>query len=240
VHTRDPATRNVARVPGEIPTETLKFEKMWIVYNTLFYCQRVPVERRVTVGTPHLRTPRDFENHGSAVGTRFRILLQEFHGFYIFGEARVFVAFDFVALVANFIVAHLTLPLGRQEPPTLAHGTLSNKFALLVGQGLIRERHVRPTQFNYRFFETHDSHIVFTDQTSHFFPMRQDSLSIRKKTLFTFEKNILSMIFQLMIPERLCTCRIYEFAIPYILALHTMWIGRNLGEVLLNTCPATF
>ena len=47
------------------------------------------------------------------------------------------------------------------------------------------------------------------------------------------------MVLELVVPERLCTCRIYEFAIPYILALHTMRVGCNFRQIFLDARPAT-
>jgi hypothetical protein len=69
--------------------------------------------------------------------------------------------------------------------------------------------------------------------------VRQDDLRIWQKTFFALKQDVLSVTLELMVPESLCTCRIYEFTIPYILALHTMRVGCNFCQVLLNARPAT-
>jgi len=105
---------------------------MRVVNHALLYDERVPVERGVAVRAPHLRAPGNPENHGAAVGTRLGVLLQEFHGFDVFGLARVFVdILDFVAVAANLVFADLTLPLRGQKPATLADGALAHKLSPL-------------------------------------------------------------------------------------------------------------
>jgi hypothetical protein len=151
----------------------------------------------------------------------------------------VFVRLDFVALGANLVVAHLALPLRRQETATLADRALSDKLSLLGGRGLVHYDGIRHEQFVNLVPETFYAFVVFTNQTVRLFSVRQYDLRVWQKTLFALKQDVLSVTLELMVPERLCTCRIYEFAIPYILALHTMRVGGNLRQVLLDARPAT-
>jgi hypothetical protein len=129
----DPTTRYVSVFPLRTTTSSVELIIVRIVDAPGFDPHGVPVERSVTVGTPHLGTPANLENHGSALGARFRILFEERDSLYVAGVAHVFVVvLNLVTVWANVVFANLTLPPSRQEPSTLLYGTLPNKHSLLL------------------------------------------------------------------------------------------------------------
>jgi len=212
---------------------------MRVVNHPLFYDERVPVKRGVAVRAPHLGAPRNLENHGSAVGTRLGVLLQEFHRFDVIGLALVVLLLDFVALAANLVFAHLAVPLGGQKPATLADGALAHKLAPLRRNLLATNVIYFQVKLVNLVRECLDAFVVRLDDAFTVLSVREYHLRIGQEALFAFEEYVFAVVLELVVPERLCTCRIYEFAVPYILALHTVRIGGNLREILLDALSTT-
>ena len=198
VDARNAPARNVAGVAVRNSPEAPKLVKVRVVDDTAFDPQRVPVKRRVAIRTPHLRAPGYFEYHGSAVGTRFRILLEELHGFDVFGLALVgFVRLDLVALVANPVFANLALPLRRKKPATVLDGALAHKLSLFGRNRLA----LTPDVFNLEMERVHLARQlgypfrVLSDKPVALLPVCQNDLGIREETLFALKENVFSVTF---------------------------------------------
>jgi hypothetical protein len=119
------------------------------VNNTSLDLHSIPVEGRMAVGTPHLRTATDLENHGSTFWTTFGILIQKFHSFDGVRVALVPFNHFFITVLADVFGARSTLPLSAQETPALFNGTLSNEFAFGFG-GLKRSAIAKHVQLTFK------------------------------------------------------------------------------------------
>jgi hypothetical protein len=95
---RKTAARNVTGIPLKSPVLSLKVVKVRIVNDASGDLTRVPVERRVTIRTPHLRTSGNLVNHGSALDARLGVLFQKLHRLDGRRVALVVLALDFVTL----------------------------------------------------------------------------------------------------------------------------------------------
>jgi hypothetical protein len=90
----------------------------------------------MTLGTIHLITPVNLENHSSALGAVARVLGQKLSRRDVVWIARMFRILvrplDFVTLGTRPVVTHTTLPRRTQKAFTVLVRTRPNKLALLV------------------------------------------------------------------------------------------------------------
>lgn len=234
------SARDVAGVPMRDAPEPLKLVKVGVVDDSALYAKRVPVEGGVAVGAPHLRAPRNLENHGSAVGARFRVLVYELHGFDVFGAARVVLPLDFVAVVANLVVADLALPLRREEAAAVGDRALAHKLSLL---GRLPGA-LAPDAVNLEVERVHlvrqrlEAVRVLLDCFFTLLPVCQNDLSIREETLFALKEQVFAVTLQLVVPESFGAREVDKLAVPRVLALHAVRIRSGFGEVLLYALPA--
>ena len=194
----------------------------------------------MAVGAPHLRTPRNLENHGSAVGARFRVLVYEFHGFDVVGLALVRVLLDFVALVANLVVADLALPLRREEPAAVCDRALAHKLSLLgrLPAALTPDVVNLDVEHVHLVRERLEAVRVLCDFFFALLPVCQNDLGIREETLFALKEQVFTVTLELVVPESFGARDVDKLAVPRILALHAVWIRRGFCQVLLNALPA--
>ena len=131
-----PATWHVSRVALKGSASTHVLVIVWIVYGSRFDPTRAPTECRVTLGTIHLITPVNLENHGGALGAVARVLGQELSRRDVVRVARMFRilvrTLDLVTLGTRPVITHTTLPDRAQEPLAVGKGARPNKLALLV------------------------------------------------------------------------------------------------------------
>ena len=215
---------------------------MGIVNSTGFDSHGVPVERGVTVRTPHLGTPANLENHGATLGTRFRIFLEERDRLYVAGLARVFViVFDLVTIRTNVVFANLALPPGRQEPSTRLYGTLANKHAFLLfglrpgGSDCI----ARPMKRRYVYTYSHNLFVRLfyaLVNLSNLENPRDGVLSLGEEAPLSLKQDRLAMLLELRVAENLGTGSVYNLPRPQLFTAHTVRVARHRQQVRLHTC----
>ena len=126
---RESSARNVPEFSLECTVSLVKLVKVRVVYASLFNPEGVPVKCHVARGTPHLRAPANLEDHLTASGAGFGVLLEEGDSLDTLRVARVALFDGFIAVLADVVLADLALPSGREEPSTIRYGTLSDKLS---------------------------------------------------------------------------------------------------------------
>jgi hypothetical protein len=131
--------------------------------NTGFNTSSAPTKCGAALGAPHLITTVDFENPGSAIGTRFSIIGQELGGGDIVGMASMFhvalQTLEFVASRTRPFFADTAFPLTAQEPAALGIGASPHKLGAFrtddissIEQSIRLDRHFHDPILEFQHF----------------------------------------------------------------------------------------
>ena len=134
-------TWDITRNTPRIPRTSLEFVEMWIVNYPSLDIPRPPVERRVTPGAPHLRTPTDLENRRTATRARLRILLKKIDCIDVVLFAGMFhvllLTLDLITMRTRPVITYVTFPYGTEKPFTPFVGTFTYERLPLRGNSEI-------------------------------------------------------------------------------------------------------
>jgi len=109
---------------------------MWIMNRSRLDPTRAPTEGGMALGTIHLITPVNLEDHGGTLGAVARVLGQELsrrHVVWVARMCRVLVRpLDFVTLWTGPVLTHTALPDRAQKPFAVCKGARPNKLTLFM------------------------------------------------------------------------------------------------------------
>ena len=133
VHIRQTPARYIALFASRVGTLSfLELVVMRVMNAPSLNFHRIPIKGGVTIGTPHLCTTTNLENHRTTFGTRFGIFLDQIDRFDVtrITSMLTLALIYLIAVLANIILTNLTLPPRRQKPLAFINRALSNKFSL--------------------------------------------------------------------------------------------------------------
>jgi len=214
----------------------IKLVKVRVVYASLFNHEGVPVKCHVARGTPHLRAPTNLEDHLTAPGTGFGVLLEKGDTLNTLRVAHVTLFYGFVAVLADIVLADLTLPSAREEPSTIRDGTLSDKLSLDLWRSMFNILAVKlETPNSSRYFYNFDPTII-DDSVNPFNISNLLNLldGLGHEALFALEENVFSVLLVSTFPEGLGAGCIEDLPGPPPGTVHALGVAERIEEAGLN------